>query len=680
MTDEIKAGRRHSESDIALGRKIKAALTSSVADLESLGFVDDPTPTEWAAPDPSKSASLTDLTTEIVTAAGGEVKAVGDDRLQGYLVRFTSPDSPDLTGDYFTKSTDFGIENGAKTPVYFHHRMPFETSDGRQLVLKAKIGDAVMTVDDVGVFVDAVIYNRKKYEKAIVQMGREDLLGWSSGTASHLVDRKAVGDVHEITKWQLGFDATLTMSPAEPRNAANTLKAYIAELEAGQPASDGALGQAEAVEAVVSEPVSPTEELNMSDNTQAAPAVDTTEIMAKLAKMSEQLDAMKAAPVERVGGIAEMVDAGKAPSVKTIRETFAEEQLSALKAALKHEIGRDEWKAHQAKVASNAEHEAHRKAYDAWLRNPDDYTTRAALRDAQMKTSLVEGTASLGGNLVPQLYNNQMVGTLIEDSIVRRAGAYQFPVQGTNALNVTTITRSASAAIVAEGASVAGQEPTFGTTSFVPYAYKALYVASREVIADSRFNLSGVLNDNFMWQFIQSENNHFAVGTGASQPQGIAAGATSAVSAGSTLALATANGDYIMDLFHSLPYQYRDNAVWFANDQVIKAIRKIKDLSGGAASTGNYLWQPGLQAGQPDRLLGRPIYPLNTMASSGSTANVLVIADPRFFWIADFNLGGTEVQQLNERYADLWQIGWTAWRRFDSHLVVSEAAKGMLLR
>ena len=44
------------------------------------------------------------------------------------------------------------------------------------------------------------------------------------------------------------------------------------------------------------------------------------------------------------------------------------------------------------------------------------------------------------------------------------------------------------------------------------------------------------------------------------------------------------------------------------NDATAAYIRKLID------GAGNYIWQPGLQAGQPDRLLGRP-YTLNSMAT-----------------------------------------------------------------
>jgi hypothetical protein len=48
---------------------------------------------------------------------GGEIKALGNGRVGGYLVIFSTEDAPDLEGEFFTKSTEFFVENGAKLPV-----------------------------------------------------------------------------------------------------------------------------------------------------------------------------------------------------------------------------------------------------------------------------------------------------------------------------------------------------------------------------------------------------------------------------------------------------------------------------------------------------------------------------------------------------------------------------------
>lgn len=679
LLEEIKSGRRHSESDITLGRKVKQMAGEIVSSMDTLGFADEPAPIEWT-PDEGKA----------LVFQGTAVKALGNGRVGGYLIRYSTDTDPDLTGDFFTPDTDFG--DAEKADIYYHHGLD-------STLKRRKLGKGELNRDTVGVWVEGQLQMRDEYEKAIYRMAEEGLLGWSSSTAPNLVTREPAGKAYHIKSWPLGLDASLTPTPAEPRNAAMTLKAYVDSLlPAEQPAPKGAQDKStETVPAIP--PVQPMEKKSMTTpEVQTNPVLDAqfkalmdavTGIGQKVQAVTDDVAAMKTAPVERTSGIAEIIEAKTAPAQKRgPKETYAQEQLAAMKAYLNSEL-RDEdraaWKAYNATVAAREQEQNAARAFKAYIHNPD---SRAAKNDyeAAMKATLIEGTASLGGNLVPQKWTNDVVGALKEDSILRRAGAYQFNVEGTNALNVTTITRSASAPLVTEKTISAQAEPTFGTVQFVPYAYRSLYIASREVVTDSRIPLETLLQDNATWQLTQSENNHFSIGTGSGQPQGIAAGAsTLGLSPGSTLALAfpagdgTVGGNLVQDVYHGLPYQYRDSAVWFANDTVLKSLRKMRDGSGAAASNGNFLWQPGLQAGQPATLLGRPVYPLNNMATSGSTGNILVFADPRFFWIADFANGGLDFQVLNELYAASMSVGYTFWKRFDSHVMVAESAVGLKL-
>jgi hypothetical protein len=80
----------------------------------------------------------------------------------------------------------------------------------QQLTNQAELG-----MDDEGVFVKHLLDLRKSYEAKLYAMVEAGKLGWSSGTAPHLVDRKALGDGrHEITQWTLGLDASYTPMPA----------------------------------------------------------------------------------------------------------------------------------------------------------------------------------------------------------------------------------------------------------------------------------------------------------------------------------------------------------------------------------------------------------------------------------------------------------------------------------
>jgi hypothetical protein len=70
-------------------------------------------------------------------------------------------------------------------------------------------------MDDEGVFVKHLLDLRNSYEAKLYAMVQDGKLGWSSGTAPHLVDRKSLGDGrHEITQWTLGLDASYTPMPA----------------------------------------------------------------------------------------------------------------------------------------------------------------------------------------------------------------------------------------------------------------------------------------------------------------------------------------------------------------------------------------------------------------------------------------------------------------------------------
>ncbi len=153
---------------------------------------------------------------------GGAVKAIGNGKVGGYLVLFSTDDSPDLAGDFFTKDTDFGPHRSSV--VHYSH--------GWDGTLKRAVldDDASLKMDDVGVWVEAQLDLRDEYQRAIYGLAEKGALGWSSGTASHLVERETKGAANWIKRWPLGLDASLTPTPCEPRTQAVPLKSLTAEL------------------------------------------------------------------------------------------------------------------------------------------------------------------------------------------------------------------------------------------------------------------------------------------------------------------------------------------------------------------------------------------------------------------------------------------------------------------
>lgn len=156
------------------------------------------------------ASNVEDSTSEKSIYFGGAIKAYGDTGIiEGMLITFTDANQRDLTGEYFDKSTDLHIPdydpNGLR--VLYHHGLD-ETLGVKTIgkVIKAKI-------DDVGVWIQAQLDLRDKYEKAVYELARSGKLGWSSGALpqSVRVNRK---DGH-IDSWAM-IEASATPLEAMP--------------------------------------------------------------------------------------------------------------------------------------------------------------------------------------------------------------------------------------------------------------------------------------------------------------------------------------------------------------------------------------------------------------------------------------------------------------------------------
>jgi phage head maturation protease len=150
---------------------------------------------------------------------GDTVKALPGGRVGGYLVKFSTADDPDLAGDFFTPDTDFDLYEGKRLPVLYDHGLD-------ETLKRRKLGRASAKADDVGVWVEAQLELRDEYEKSVYELARQGKLGWSSGSASHLTERKSVGGAKQIVEWPI-VEASLTPRPCEPRAECMPLKSYV---------------------------------------------------------------------------------------------------------------------------------------------------------------------------------------------------------------------------------------------------------------------------------------------------------------------------------------------------------------------------------------------------------------------------------------------------------------------
>lgn len=152
----------------------------------------------------------------------------GKVRVGAYAVRFSGPAEKDLTGDYFTKATDFGPRHGDGAPAMFNHGLPLQANvKALADIAQRTFGHIKATSDDVGIFVEATLNTHDAYEKAIAGLCARGALKWSSGCVPNLLRKNADG---QITRWHIA-EVSYTPKPAEPRlPAIATLKSLPGEL------------------------------------------------------------------------------------------------------------------------------------------------------------------------------------------------------------------------------------------------------------------------------------------------------------------------------------------------------------------------------------------------------------------------------------------------------------------
>jgi len=107
--------------------------------------------------------------------------------------------------------------------------------------------------------------------------------------------------------------------------------------------------------------------------------------------------------------------------------------------------------------------------------------------------------------------------------------------------------------------------------------------------------------------------------------------------------------------------------VFLMRDITVSSIRKLKDANG------QYLWQPSVQAGEPDRLLGYRLYTSPYVPLVEADALPVAFGDFSNYWIADRM--GRSVQRLIELFAGNGQIGFIGTQRVDAKVILAEGIK-----
>jgi HK97 family phage major capsid protein len=352
------------------------------------------------------------------------------------------------------------------------------------------------------------------------------------------------------------------------------------------------------------------------------------------------------------------------------------QSMDADQTSIKNEIGRTE---KQDKLSADLDHVVVNVAKSSHSANDKTGVSTPQYKDAFMNlmrvgkanvghsvlNALEVGTASEGGNIVPTDLDSVIVEYLQDWNDFRQ---YVTVMQVGSDRDFPIETTLGSADWVAEEAAYNESDPAFGKASFTAHKLTRIVKVSEELVNDSVFDLMGYLGRNFGKSFGLAEEAAIVSGDNSGKPHGFNVQAGT----GKTAAGATAlTADELIDLQHSVARPYRRNAIFSMADATLAAVRKLKD------GDGQYLWTAGLQAGQADMLLGKPVITSTAMPAMTSGLDAVSFGDLSYYYLTE--RGARQAQVLNELYAGTGQIGYRIYSRLDGALVDTNAVKNLTM-
>ena len=598
---------------------------------------------------------MTDHTIDDTMIYFGEaVKALGDGKVGGYLVRFTNENERDLDGTYFTKNTYYGPKDGDGADTTFHHTIPIRTEvDGKYIVFE-EFADRLFKPlktrrDDIGIWAETVLDMHDKYEKMVYDLATRGVIGWSSASAPHMV---RILDNGEIVRWPI-IEGALTPTPAEPRNAAVPLKSLFTTTGEDTPQAtvkaDDAKTEAEQVGAGDIENQKSTnhkENHTMSKELTAAPdepQVDMDALYAEMKRRQDEEAAQKAKQQEAVT-ILTQLDELKS-QVAEQAETIKAFQDAPAKSTPEPITGVPGIK----RLTERGETNEPLKAFNYWLKTGDKVPYNAVKANAQ---PLESSTTNAGAENVPDDFLTQVIAKRDEMSIARRVGVRIIPTSS-DRIRVSTEGTSLSVfAIEGEGDQIEEDEPGFNEVDIDVYHFKKRMKVSQEQLADEQVSLLSFLNEAVGRAMAATENKYVFTGAGTTEPEGVMTGGT----LGKAFANPTSiTKEELLQLYYSLPPEYADNAVWATNYTTEGALYSLADEENwsfgppdgnGSNPSAKTLWK-------------KPIYNTSQISTMQASGKSMAIGDFFYYGLAE-RLGLT-VQRLDELYAENGYVGFI-WR------------------
>lgn len=265
----------------------------------------------------------------------------------------------------------------------------------------------------------------------------------------------------------------------------------------------------------------------------------------------------------------------------------------------------------------------------------------------------------------------------VEASIAMfRAPTRKFP---TGSGEQMKLPRNAAHAIATQvsgqGTALAGTDPTFNSFVLDAYKYGELVIVANEVIQDTVIDIVDFVTGDIARALGRVIDTDLVVGSGSGAPNGIMTAVTGAGTIATGGSLIDPTYEKLVDLVYSVNDEYRNDpsCSWLMKDATAGVLRKLRDGAGG--TVGAVLWDPslthGIQGGQPDRLLGFPVYTDPNVAALASNSKSILFGALNAYYVR--TVGNITVERDDSRYFDTDQVAFRAKWRVDGELADATA-------
>lgn len=306
------------------------------------------------------------------------------------------------------------------------------------------------------------------------------------------------------------------------------------------------------------------------------------------------------------------------------------------------------------------------QAFRSWLVNGPNGLS-------PMEARALSSTDAAGGYMMtPTEVTEQLIVAINNRVFIRNLATKLTMNPGSKSLGVPTISTDIEDATPTAEASGADEDTAlaFGQRSLTPYMYTKYIKVSNKLLRGVP-KVEQVIIERMAYKFAVTLEKEYMTGDGTDNALGIFTASANGIATSSDVDAAEPTSVTIDDFVkvkYGLPQQYWARAGWMMHPDTAFALASQREGSG----TGQYMWRESVRAGEPDVLLGRPVY-MSAYAPNTYTADsyVAVLGDFSYYHIVDTLEFG--VQRLNELYAINDQTGFIGRLETDGAPVLSDA-------